>query len=147
MTFEPVIVGFLCNWCSYRGADQAGASRIAYPANIRTVRVMCSGRVEPHFVLEAFRHGADGVLICGCHLGDCHYITGNRKAAARFALLQRTLKQFHIEGERLRLEWVSASEGEKFAAVVRDMTDKVRALGPLRLELPRSAGAPRLPEV
>ena len=136
MTFEPVIVGFLCNWCSYRGADQAGSSRIRYPANVRTLRVMCSGRVEPEFVLQAFAHGADGVLICGCHLGECHYISGNKKAAARHALLTRTLEPFGIPGERVRLEWVSALEGEKFARVVTDMTERLRTLGPLRLELP-----------
>lgn len=136
MSGEPVIVAFLCNWCSYRGADQAGSSRLPYPANLRAVRVMCSGRVEPEFVLQAFAHGADGVLICGCHLGECHYITGNQKAAARHALLTRTLQPFGIAGDRVRLEWVSALEGEKFAGVVRDMAARLRSLGPLRLEHP-----------
>ncbi len=131
MSFEPKIVGFLCNWCSYAGADLAGTSRIKYPPNVRVVRVMCSGRVEPAFVLKAFACGADGVLICGCHPGDCHYMEGNYKAARRIPLLKEMLKQFGIEEERVRLEWVSASEGDRFAAIVKDMTAKIRELGPL----------------
>jgi coenzyme F420-reducing hydrogenase delta subunit len=131
MPFEPVIVGFLCNWCSYSGADKAGSAKIGYPQNLRAVRVMCSGRVEPELVLQAFRAGADGVLICGCHPGDCHYVSGNHKAARRHALLRRVLSDFGIEADRCRLEWVSATESERFAAVVRDMTEKVRAMGSL----------------
>jgi F420-non-reducing hydrogenase iron-sulfur subunit len=130
--FEPRIVGFLCNWCSYSGADLAGTSRLKYPPNVDIIRVMCSGRVDPQFVLKAFQQGADGVLICGCHPGDCHYAEGNYKAGRRIPLLKRMLSQLGIEEERLRLEWVSASEGERFAAVVNDMTEKVRKLGPFR---------------
>jgi F420-non-reducing hydrogenase iron-sulfur subunit len=129
--FEPKIIGFLCNWCSYAGADLAGVSRIQYPPNIRIIRVMCSGRIDPAFVLEAFKDGADGVLVAGCHLpSDCHYISGNFKALRRITLLREVLKEFGIEPERLRLEWISASEGDKFAAVVRDMVDEVKKLGP-----------------
>jgi len=129
--FEPKIVGFLCNWCSYAGADLAGVSRIQYPPNIRIIRVMCSGRVDPIFVLEAFKNGADGVLIAGCHLpSDCHYIDGNFKTLRRVTLLKTIIQQFGIEPERLRLEWISASEGEKFAATVRDMVQQIKQLGP-----------------
>ena len=129
--FEPKIIGFLCNWCSYAGADLAGVSRIQYPPNIRIIRVMCSGRIDPAFVLEAFKDGADGVLVAGCHLpSDCHYISGNFKALRRITLLREVLKDFGIEPERLRLEWISASEGDKFAAVVRDMVNEVKKLGP-----------------
>jgi len=144
MSTEPTIVGFLCNWCSYRGADQAGSARIGYPQNLRAVRVMCSGRVEPEFVLEAFAQGADGVLICGCHPGDCHYLTGNCRAEARHTLLQATLAQLGIEPERCRLEWVSAQEGERFATLVTEMTAALRDLGPLcRERLPlRDGGTP-----
>lgn len=131
MSFEPQIVGFLCNWCAYAAADLAGASRLDVPQNLRVVRVMCSGRVEPAFVLEAFRGGADGVLICGCHLGDCHYLNGNHHAVARHALLRRALEPFGISAERCRLAHVSAAEGEAFAEVVRDMTRRLRELGPL----------------
>jgi F420-non-reducing hydrogenase iron-sulfur subunit len=134
--FEPRIIGFLCNWCSYAGADLAGVSRIQYPPNIRIIRVMCSGRIDPSFVLEAFKDGADGVLVAGCHLPtDCHYISGNFKALRRISLLKDVLKEFGIEPERLRLEWISASEGDKFAAVVRDMTEQVRKLGPIPIKL------------
>ncbi len=128
--FEPRIVGFLCNWCSYSGADLAGTSRIKYPPNIDIIRVMCSGRVDPQFVLKAFQKGADGVLICGCHPGDCHYAEGNYKAGRRIPLLKKMLSQLGIEEGRLRLEWVSASEGERFATVVNEMTEQVRKLGP-----------------
>ncbi len=129
--FEPRIIGFLCNWCSYAGADLAGVSRIQYPPNIRIVRVMCSGRVDPVFILEAFKNGADGVLVAGCHLpSDCHYLSGNFKASRRVALLRRVLADFGIEPERLRLEWVSASEGDKFASVVHDMVKQLKKLGP-----------------
>jgi F420-non-reducing hydrogenase iron-sulfur subunit len=129
--FEPKIIGFLCNWCAYAGADLAGVSRIQYPPNIRIIRVMCSGRVDPAFILEALKDGADGVLVAGCHLpSDCHYISGNFKALRRIALLKKVLPEFGIEPERLRLEWVSASEGDKFAAVVKDMVEQMKKLGP-----------------
>ncbi len=130
--FEPRIVGFLCNWCSYVGADLAGTSRLQYPTNVDIIRVMCSGRVDPTFVLKAFQLGADGVLVCGCHPGDCHYSEGNYKAARRMPLLRKLLEQFGIEPERLRLDWVSASEGDRFAAIVKEMTGQVIELGPLR---------------
>jgi len=129
--FEPKIIGFLCNWCAYAGADLAGVSRIQYPPNIRIVRVMCSGRVDPSFILEALKDGADGVLVAGCHLpSDCHYISGNFKALRRIKLLKKVLEQFGIEPERVRLEWISASEGDKFAVVVKDMVDQIKKIGP-----------------
>ena len=132
--FEPKIVAFLCNWCSYRGADLAGTSRIKCTANVRAIRVMCSGRVEPAFVLRAFELGADGVLVLGCHPGDCHYSEGNYKALRRMDLLKRTLIQLGVGEDRFRLDWVSASEGDKFSHIVNEMTEKVRALGPFRLK-------------
>jgi len=128
--FKPKIMGFLCNWCSYAGADLAGVSRIQYPPTLRIVRVMCSGRIHPVFILEAFRSGADGVLVAGCHLGDCHYLSGNYKAQNRILLLQKVLEQLGLEPERLRLEWVSASEGNRFAMVIKDMTKQLEKLGP-----------------
>ena len=134
MSFEPKIVAFLCNWCSYAGADLAGTSRIKYPPNVRPIRVMCSGRVDPTFVLKAFASGADGVLICGCHPGDCHYMEGNYKTARRIPLLKKMLKQLGIEEERVRLEWVSAAEGARYATLVKDMIAKVKELGPFRRE-------------
>lgn len=138
--FEPKIIGFLCNWCAYAGADLAGVSRIQYPPNIRIIRVMCSGRIDPVFVLEAFKSGADGVLVAGCHLpSDCHYISGNFKAQRRINLLKTVLGEFGIEPERLRLEWISASEGDKFAAIVRDMTDQIRKLGPNPVKIEEDA--------
>jgi F420-non-reducing hydrogenase iron-sulfur subunit len=130
MSFEPKIVGFLCNWCSYAGADLAGSARIKYLPNIRVVRVMCSGRVEPAFVMKAFACGADGVLITGCHFGDCHYHEGNYKTVRRYALLKRVLNQFGFEDDRVHLEWVSASEGERFAKVADEFIKKIKALGP-----------------
>jgi F420-non-reducing hydrogenase iron-sulfur subunit len=130
MTFEPKIVGFLCNWCSYTGADLAGTSRIHYAPNVSVIRVMCSARVDPTFVLKALKDGADGVLICGCHPGDCHYSEGNYKMMRRFPLLKKLLADYGIEDDRVRLEWVSASEGQLFADIVNDMTERVRALGP-----------------
>lgn len=131
-TYEPVIVGFLCNWCSYRAADLAGTARIHYAPNMRDIRVMCSGRVDPQFVLKAFREGADGVLIAGCHPGECHYVSGNLKTQRRFHLLRRMLQQLGIEPERLQLVWASASEGNILAAAVDRMTEQLRQLGPLR---------------
>jgi F420-non-reducing hydrogenase iron-sulfur subunit len=128
--FEPKIVGILCNWCSYAGADLAGISRKKFAPNVRVVRVMCSGRVEPTFILKAFEQGADGVLVLGCHPGDCHYIEGNYKTQRRIPLLKKLLAQMGVEEERLRLEWVSASEGDRFAQVVDEMTEQIRKLGP-----------------
>lgn len=133
MGFEPRIVGFLCNWCSYTGADLAGTSRIQYQPNVRVIRVMCSARVDPTFVLQALARGADGVLICGCHPGDCHYTEGNYKALRRYRMLKRLLRDLGVEEERVRLEWVSASEGKRFAEVVDDMTERLRELGPCAL--------------
>jgi len=130
--FEPRIIGFLCHWCSYTAADVAGQSRITYPPNVSVIRVPCSGRVEPSFVMDALAQGADGVLICGCHPGDCHYLEGNYKAAARHALLERTLADLGIERERVQLSWVSASEPKRFGEVVTQMTETLRELGPRR---------------
>jgi F420-non-reducing hydrogenase iron-sulfur subunit len=130
--FEPVIVGFLCNWCSYRAADLAGTSRKKYAPNMRAIRVMCSGRVDPQFVLKALREGADGVMIAGCHPGECHYVEGNIKALRRYILLKRMLKQWGIEEERVQLVWASASEGNVLAEAVDRMTEELRALGPLQ---------------
>jgi F420-non-reducing hydrogenase small subunit len=127
----PRIVAFLCDACAYQAADRAGQARLEVPQSLLTVRVMCSGRVEPAFVLQAFREGADGVLVAGCHPGDCRYVDGNLRAAARHAVLLRALEQAGIEPARFRIAWVSASEAERFAALVREMTEKVRALGPL----------------
>lgn len=132
--FEPKIVAFCCNWCSYAGADLAGTSRIQYSPNVRVIRVMCSGRVNPLFVLKALSLGADGVLILGCHPGDCHYIEGNYKAMRRIPLLKKTLQQLGIEEERVRLEWVSASEGAKFAEVTDSFTKAIKDLGPSSAE-------------
>jgi len=130
--FEPRIVAFLCNWCSYAGADSAGVARIPSPPNILPVRVMCSGRVSPEMVLRAFRAGADGVLVLGCHIGDCHYDSGNHRTAKRMPVLRRLLGYIGIEPERLRLDWVSAAEGGKFAQVTAEFTETVRELGPAR---------------
>ena len=130
-TFEPVIIGFTCNWCSYRAADMAGISRMKYPHNIRLIRLMCSGRLDPTFVLKAFAGGADAVLISGCHPGDCHYIEQNYKALRRFILLRRTLEQMGIEPQRLKLLWASAAEGAIFAEEITKMVEEIRALGPL----------------
>jgi len=132
MNFEPKIVAFLCNWCSYRGADLAGTSRMKSAPNVRPIRVMCSGRVEPALILKAFKVGADGVLVLGCHPGDCHYTEGNYKTARRIPLLKKMLEQFGIEDERVRLGWVSASEGASFVSIVNDITAKVRELGPFQ---------------
>lgn len=120
---RPNIVAFLCNWCGYAGADLAGVSRFQYPPNIRVIRVMCSGRVDPVFILQAFENGADGILVCGCHINDCHYISGNLKAEKRVEKTKQLLKLIGINPERLRLEWVSAAEGAKFASVVKEFTE------------------------
>jgi len=129
--FEPVIIGFTCNWCSYRAADLAGTSRVKYPPNVRLIRLMCSGRLDPTFVLKALAGGADAVLITGCHPGECHYLEQNYKTLRRFTLLKRTLAQFGIEPERVRLVWASAAEGTRLAAEITKMVEEVRALGPL----------------
>ncbi len=134
--FRPRIIGFACNWCCYAGADLAGTSRMKYPSNIRIVRVMCSGRIEPAFILKAFRDGADGVFIGGCHPGDCHYVSGNYKTLRRISLLKATLSGLGIEPERLELEWVSASEGQRFADAVAAFTTRVTELGPLGITVP-----------
>ena len=128
--YEPLIVGFLCNWCSYAGADLAGTSRIQYPPNIRVIRVMCSGMVHPNLVINALTKGADGVLMCGCHPGDCHYLEGNLLAEKRAEAIDLMLEDFGLEPERFRLEWVSASEGDKFAQVVKEMVETLKTLGP-----------------
>jgi len=129
MTFEPKILGFLCNWCSYAGADLAGVSRIQYPTNIRVIRVMCSGRVDPSFVADAFMHGIDGVLVLGCHLGDCHYLTGNYEAEIKMKALSKLLDLIKFSN-RMRLDWVSAAEGNKFAQIVLEFTNHIQKLGP-----------------
>lgn len=129
--FEPKIVGFLCNWCSYRAADLAGTSRIKYAPNIRTLRVMCSGRVDPTFVLKALAQGADGVMIAGCHPGECHYLEQNYKTMRRFGMLKHTLRALGIEEERVRLQWASAAEGVQLAAAINEMVEQIRRLGPL----------------
>jgi len=132
--FEPRIVAFFCNWCTYLAADLAGTSRMKYAPNVCVIRLMCSGRVDPQFVLDAFAQGADGVLIGGCHPGDCHYQEGNYKTLRRYHLLKRVLRQMGIEEDRFRLEWISAAEGDRVRSVINDMVEKVRALGPLQLE-------------
>jgi F420-non-reducing hydrogenase small subunit len=153
MAHEPRIVAFLCSWCAYSAADRAGQARLEYPQSLLTVRVMCTGRVEPTFVLQAFREGADGVLVAGCHPGDCHYLDGNLRAAAR-TRCSLALEQAGIEPARFRIAWASAAEGERFAATVREMTEALRALGPLdypararrgRGRAPRPSDAPGAP--
>ena len=129
--FEPVIIGFTCNWCSYRAADLAGTARTKYEPNVRLIRLMCSGRLDPTFVLKAFAEGADAVLVSGCHPGECHYIEQNYKALRRFQLLQRTIEALGIEPARLQLVWASAAEGVRLAGEINRVTDEVRALGPL----------------
>ena len=129
--FEPVIIGFTCNWCSYRAADLAGTARVKYAPNVRLIRMMCSGRLDPTFVMKALSGGADGVLITGCHPGECHYIEQNYKALRRFILLKRTLTQMGIEPGRIKLVWASAAEGVRLAAEITKMVEEVRALGPL----------------
>ena len=128
--FEPRIIGFFCNWCTYAGADLAGTSRIQYPPNVRVIRLMCSGALDPVYVIKALLEGADGVLIGGCHPGDCHYQSGNYKARRRVAILQSILKQMGFEPERVWLRWISASEGRYFADTVTEMVDKLKELGP-----------------
>ena len=134
MSFEPRIVGFLCNWCSYTGAVLAGTAIMNYPPNVLPIRVMCSGRVDPGFILDAFRNGADGVLVCGCHPGDCHYVEGNYKCLRRIPLTKKLLQGMGIPPERLRLEWVSASEGARFQEVITEFTAQIQELGPMQLK-------------
>jgi len=134
--FQPRIAAFFCTWCTYTASDLTGMSRLTYAPNVRVVRLMCSGRVDPQFVLAAFRHGADGVLIGGCHPGDCHYQEGNYKARRRIELLRAVLRDLGVADQRLRIEWISASEGEKVQRVCNEMTEELRALGPLRLRRP-----------
>lgn len=131
--FEPEILVFCCNWCSYAGADLAGVSRFQYPPNIRIVRVMCSGRVEPVFILRAFENGIDGVLVTGCHLGDCHYISGNELTRGRTEHLIKLIKKIGIEEERIRVHWISASEGKQFAELITEFTDTIKKLGPSKI--------------
>lgn len=133
--FEPKILAFCCNWCAYAGADLAGVSRMQYPPNIRIIRVMCSGRVEPEFVFKALTLGADGVLVLGCHPGDCHYMSGNYKTMRRILLVKKLLEQLRVDQERVKLEWVSAAEGARFAQVVADFTNKIKELGPNSLKV------------
>jgi F420-non-reducing hydrogenase iron-sulfur subunit len=144
--FEPKIIGFLCNWCSYAGADKAGTAQTPYPANVRVVKVMCSGRVEPEFVLQSYREGADGVLILACHPGDCHYKEGNYRAGQRNRMLLQLLRQFGIEQGRLRFDYVSAGEGEKFVKVITEMVDTIRKLGPLKLYTGEEKDSCQFPE-
>lgn len=132
--FEPKILGILCNWCTYAGADLAGTSRIQYPSNVRVVRVMCTGRIDPAFVLEAFSLGADAVLISGCHIGDCHYIAGNYKSRRRIALTRKVIEGYGIDPRRLKMTFVSASEGALWAEVVKDMVNTVKKLGPSNVQ-------------
>jgi F420-non-reducing hydrogenase iron-sulfur subunit len=134
MSFEPRIVGFLCTWCSYTGADLAGTARMKYPPNMRAIRVMCSGRVDPNFILDALARGADGVLVCGCHPGDCHYVEGNFKCRRRLPITKKLVEGMGVDPRRVRLEWVSASEASRFTEVVSSFTEEIRALGPLGLE-------------
>lgn len=132
-TWSPRIVAFFCNWCTYTAADLAGVSRLKYAPNVRVIRLMCSGRVDPQFVLAALAGGADGVLVGGCHIGDCHYSEGNLKTKRRFQMLGRMLRDLGIESDRVRLEWISAAEGEKVRSVINDMVERLRPLGPLAL--------------
>lgn len=144
--FEPMVVGFVCNWCSFRAADMAGTARMKYPPNIRLIRTMCSGRVDPAFVIKAFASGADGVIIMGCHLGDCHYVEQNYKTMRRVNLLKRTLTQMGIEPGRLKLVWASAAEGGLLVEHFTKFVEEVRALGPLGWNNWLAAGAPQ-PEI
>ena len=128
--FEPSVVAFLCNWCSYAGADLAGTSRLKYPANVRSIRVMCSGRVDPVFVMEALKEGIDGVLVAGCHPGDCHYQSGNYKTNRKIKLIKRLLSDLNMDPDRVRFEYISASEGQKFADTVTDFVGQLKEMGP-----------------
>lgn len=129
-TFLPRVIGFLCNWCAYAGADLAGVSRLQMPPSLRTIRVMCSSRVNPLFIIRAFLMGADGILVAGCHPGDCHYLKGNYHARRRFTMLKRTFESIGLEADRLRLSWISAGEGPRFQEVITEFTEKIRKIGP-----------------
>ena len=133
--FEPTIIAFVCNWCTYTAADLAGTSRLPYPKNVRLIRVMCTGMVDPQYIIKAFLEGADGVLVSGCHPGDCHYINGNYKARRRIKLLKEILPQFGFDQQRLRLTWIGASDGIQFAEIMRDLVTHVKALGPSQAKL------------
>lgn len=137
--WEPKIVAFLCNWCSYAGADLAGTSRIQYPANVRVIRVPCSGRLNPFFIIASLQHGIDGVLVCGCHPGECHYLSGNYNARRKFALLKGLLEYVGLEEDRVQFSWVSAAEGARFAKVIAMATEKIKALGPAEKLVKRPA--------
>ncbi|NDJ86182.1 MAG: hydrogenase iron-sulfur subunit [Chloroflexi bacterium] len=142
---SPVIIGFLCNWCSYRAADLAGTSRFGYPATLRDIRIMCTGRLDPTFVIKALREGADGVLVMGCHPGQCHYEEGNFKAMRRVALLRRTLSQLGVHPDRVQLGWASAAQGIIFTETVKEMTEKIAKLGPLKWHDNNHDASPHLP--
>ncbi|HVP38174.1 MAG TPA: hydrogenase iron-sulfur subunit [Candidatus Saccharimonadales bacterium] len=145
--FEPRIVAFFCNWCTYTASDLAGTARMSYAPNTRVIRIMCSGRLDPEFVLDAFHQGADGVLIGGCHPGDCHYQEGNYKCVRRYRLLKKFLAQMGVEDERVRLEWIAASEGDKVQRVTNDMVAQLKKLGPFRLrKMPRVGGPEKQPD-
>ncbi|MBS4060439.1 MAG: hydrogenase iron-sulfur subunit [Bacteroidetes bacterium] len=131
--FEPRIIGFLCNWCSYEGSDSAGRAQKTYPHNFLPVKVMCSGRIDPQLILRAFRDGADGVIVLGCHLGECHYKEGNYHMLRRFVLLKKIFSELKIEDERIRLEWVSAGEADRFASIISQMVETLKKLGPMRI--------------
>lgn len=146
-TNAPVIIGFLCNWCSYRAADLAGTSRFGYPATLRDIRLMCTGRLDPTFVIQALRQGADGVLVMGCHPGQCHYEEGNYKAMRRVALLRRTLAQLGVHPDRVQLGWASASQGIVFVETVKEMTERIARLGPLTWQDNIDNLMPRTPPV
>ncbi len=135
MPFEPKIIAYLCTWCSYTGADTAGIARLKSPANIRDIRVPCSGRVSPEIIMRTFEQGADGVLVLGCHIGECHYNTGNHRAAKRLPVVQALMAYAGLEPERVRLDWVSASEGERFSRIATEFTEAVRALGPIHWKI------------
>ncbi len=135
--FEPKIIAFMCNWCSYAGGDLAGTSRLQYPPNARIIRVMCTARINPSYVLKAFAEGADGVIVAGCHIGDCHYVTGNLKAEKRIKLLQELLPELGLEKERLLLRWISAAEGERFAKTMHEFIGLIKKLGPSPLKAPQ----------
>ena len=137
--WKPKIVAFLCNWCSYAGADLAGTSRIQYPANVRVIRVPCSGRLNPFFIIASLQHGIDGVLVCGCHPGECHYLSGNYNARRKFALLKGLLEYVGLEEDRVQFSWVSAAEGARFAKVIAVATEKIKALGPAEKLVKRPA--------
>jgi coenzyme F420-reducing hydrogenase delta subunit len=137
VSFEPVIVAFVCNWCTYTAADLAGTSRLGYPKNIRMIRVMCTGMVDPQYIIKAFLEGVDAVLVSGCHPGDCHYTNGNYKARRRIKLLKTILPRFGIEPERLRLTWIGASDGIEFAETMHGLAEQVKALGPIARKVSR----------